>query len=249
MDRRKFLRQMCAGGLATFAASLIGIVPFVRRSRRAAMIVGAFAIGPLAAAGFSTMLHTLLEVQEIYGDQVLGTKNVRGIMDTANDLMAGLVGATLFVLLTGWHPFQRGSAATTRQAMVNDEPRDPRTLRALVVTGAAPRQLQQRIERVSEGPARGIVLQLQAAEAELRAMELPGLTLLVDGGTAEIVDVVDLMYADFPKAIALVVGATYLVLLVLFRKPSGSHGSMRRNLRNARSPLLIPLCRCRRAFL
>ncbi|HEX2282895.1 MAG TPA: MMPL family transporter [Thermomicrobiales bacterium] len=57
----------------------------------------------------------------------------------------------------------------------------------------------------------------KALLAELRAMELPGLTLAVDGGTAEIVDVVDLMYADFPKAIALVVVATYLVLLVLFR--------------------------------
>lgn len=57
----------------------------------------------------------------------------------------------------------------------------------------------------------------KALLAELRAMEVPGLTVLVDGGTAEIVDVVDLMYADFPKAIALVVGATYLVLLLLFR--------------------------------
>ncbi len=53
--------------------------------------------------------------------------------------------------------------------------------------------------------------------AELRTMELPGLTLLVNGGTAEIVDVVAEMYGDFPKAIALVVAATYLVLLVLFR--------------------------------
>ena len=57
----------------------------------------------------------------------------------------------------------------------------------------------------------------KALLAELRARELPGLTLLVNGGTAEIVDIVDLMYADFPKAIALVVAATYLVLLVLFR--------------------------------
>jgi len=57
----------------------------------------------------------------------------------------------------------------------------------------------------------------KALLAELRAMELPGLTLLVDGGTAEIVDIVALMYADFPKAIALVVAATYLVLLVQFR--------------------------------
>jgi len=57
----------------------------------------------------------------------------------------------------------------------------------------------------------------KALLAELRAMELPGLTLLVDGGTAEIVDIVALMYADFPKAIALVVAATYLVLFMLFR--------------------------------
>jgi eukaryotic-like serine/threonine-protein kinase len=47
--------------------------------------------------------------------------------DTRADLFS--LGATLFVLLTGWHPFQRGSNAATRQAMVNDEPRDPRTLR------------------------------------------------------------------------------------------------------------------------
>jgi 4-amino-4-deoxy-L-arabinose transferase-like glycosyltransferase len=38
-------------GLATFAASLIGIVPFVRRSRRAAMIVGAFVIAVYVAVG------------------------------------------------------------------------------------------------------------------------------------------------------------------------------------------------------
>ena len=52
---------------------------------------------------------------------------------------------------------------------------------------------------------------------ELRALRPPGLTILVDGGTAEIVDVVDEMYAEFPRAIILVVVATYLVLLLLFR--------------------------------
>ena len=65
----------------------------------AVVLMGAFAIGPLAAAGFATMLHALLEVQEIYGDHFLGTKNVRDLMDTANDLMAGIIGATLFVLV------------------------------------------------------------------------------------------------------------------------------------------------------
>ncbi len=53
--------------------------------------------------------------------------------------------------------------------------------------------------------------------SELRALDPPGLTVRVDGGTAEIVDVVQEIYADFPKAVALVVVATYLVLLVLFR--------------------------------
>ncbi|HEY7031255.1 MAG TPA: MMPL family transporter [Thermomicrobiales bacterium] len=53
---------------------------------------------------------------------------------------------------------------------------------------------------------------------DLRA-ESPGgdLTVLVGGGTADIVDTVRLMYGDFPRAIALIVVATYLVLLLLFR--------------------------------
>ncbi len=44
-----------------------------------------------------------------------------------------------------------------------------------------------------------------------------GVEIVVDGGTAEIVDVVDEMYAVFPLAISLVLVATYLVLLLLFR--------------------------------
>ncbi len=53
---------------------------------------------------------------------------------------------------------------------------------------------------------------------EIRDRQLGGdLTMLVDGGTAEIVDVVNLMYSDFPRAVALIVIATYLVLLLLFR--------------------------------
>lgn len=44
-----------------------------------------------------------------------------------------------------------------------------------------------------------------------------GIRLVVDGGTAEIVDVVDEMYGAFPIAVALVLLATYLVLLLLFR--------------------------------
>ncbi len=45
----------------------------------------------------------------------------------------------------------------------------------------------------------------------------PGLTMKVDGGTAEIVDAVDSLYGQFPLAIAIIVVATYLALLVQFR--------------------------------
>ncbi|MDQ3695230.1 MAG: MMPL family transporter [Chloroflexota bacterium] len=58
----------------------------------------------------------------------------------------------------------------------------------------------------------------KALLAEVRATALTGdLSLLVTGGTAGIVDVVEVMYRDFPIAIALVMAATYLVLLILFR--------------------------------
>lgn len=43
------------------------------------------------------------------------------------------------------------------------------------------------------------------------------ITILVDGGTAEIVDVVNIMYGDFPIAVAVIVVGTYLVLLLLLR--------------------------------
>jgi RND superfamily putative drug exporter len=39
----------------------------------------------------------------------------------------------------------------------------------------------------------------------------------VNGGTAEIVDAVDVLYGDFPLAIAIIIAATYLALLVQFR--------------------------------
>jgi RND superfamily putative drug exporter len=57
----------------------------------------------------------------------------------------------------------------------------------------------------------------KALLTDLRATAIPGFEIMVGGGTAEIVDVVDEVYTDFPRAIALVVVATYIVLLVLFR--------------------------------
>lgn len=58
----------------------------------------------------------------------------------------------------------------------------------------------------------------KALLADIRDYDVGGdFSVLVDGGTAEIVDVVDLMYSEFPRVALTIVLATYLVLLFLFR--------------------------------
>ncbi|MCO5178033.1 MAG: MMPL family transporter, partial [Thermomicrobiales bacterium] len=53
---------------------------------------------------------------------------------------------------------------------------------------------------------------------EIRDWQMGGdMEILVDGGTAEIVDVVNEMYAEFPRVALVIVLSTYLVLLFLFR--------------------------------
>lgn len=53
---------------------------------------------------------------------------------------------------------------------------------------------------------------------EIRERPVGGdFTMLVNGGTAEIVDVVDKMYAQFPYVAAVIIVTTYIVLLFLFR--------------------------------
>jgi RND superfamily putative drug exporter len=44
-----------------------------------------------------------------------------------------------------------------------------------------------------------------------------GLSVLVDGGAGEVLDVVTRLYSDFPRAALLIVLTTYLVLFILFR--------------------------------
>ena len=44
-----------------------------------------------------------------------------------------------------------------------------------------------------------------------------GITVLVDGGTAGIIDYVNSLYTDFPKAVLIVAITTYIVLLLFFR--------------------------------
>lgn len=57
----------------------------------------------------------------------------------------------------------------------------------------------------------------KALLAGIRGISIPNAELLVGGNTAEIVDSVAAMYDSFPRAALLIVIATYLVLLLLFR--------------------------------
>jgi hypothetical protein len=50
----------------------------------------------LSAVGLANILHLLLEAQEYYTDVLFGTRNVRGVSDTVNDLLAGLAGTVLY---------------------------------------------------------------------------------------------------------------------------------------------------------
>ena len=65
----------------------------------AVVFAAAFGFAPIAAAGFATILHTTLEVQEFYADLYAGTKNVRGLFDSMNDLSAGLLGVGIYLVL------------------------------------------------------------------------------------------------------------------------------------------------------
>ena len=64
----------------------------------AATVVAQAVLGlpALSAVGVATVLHLLLEAQEYYTDVLFGTHNVRGVSDTVNDLLAGLVGTGLY---------------------------------------------------------------------------------------------------------------------------------------------------------
>ncbi len=53
---------------------------------------------------------------------------------------------------------------------------------------------------------------------DIRGMKLPdGMSILVDGTSAEVIDVVDILYADAPRALGIVVVGIYAILFLLFR--------------------------------
>jgi hypothetical protein len=65
----------------------------------AIVIAGAFGFPILTGVGLATLLHVILEIQEFYGDVLLGTHNVRDLQDQMNDLLSGVIGVIAYGLI------------------------------------------------------------------------------------------------------------------------------------------------------
>jgi hypothetical protein len=65
----------------------------------AIVLMGAFGMSTVAAAGLTTILHTALEIQEFYGDVFLHTHNVSGVQDTINDELYALLGVIVYTFV------------------------------------------------------------------------------------------------------------------------------------------------------
>lgn len=63
---------------------------------------GIFGTPYLSAAGLATIVHVLLEAQEYYTDVFAGTHNVGDVSDTINDLLSGILGVTVYMLMFFW---------------------------------------------------------------------------------------------------------------------------------------------------
>jgi len=90
-------------------------------------------------------------------------------------------------------------------------------LYAKAVADATTRNQTALVSVVSKYPplsdeSRGIV-----AEVRQLAHEYPGFQVQVDGGAAEVSDVVNRLYSEFPRAILFIAVTTYVLLLILFR--------------------------------
>ena len=68
----------------------------------AAVLYGAFSFGALSSLGLANIIHVFLEAQEYYTDIFLKTHNVRGTFDVINDLVVGILGTFLYVMLIIW---------------------------------------------------------------------------------------------------------------------------------------------------
>jgi hypothetical protein len=74
------------------------------------VLMGAFGMGAMAAAGLATILHVALECHEFYGDVLLGTHNVNGMWATVNDLACGLGGVLIYTVIFKRFGFTSGGA-------------------------------------------------------------------------------------------------------------------------------------------
>jgi len=85
----------------------------------AIVIAGAFGFPILTGIGLATLLHVILEIQEFYGDVLLGTHNVRDLQDQMNDLLSGVVGVIVYGLIWWrWSALRRKRARPARHQRV-----------------------------------------------------------------------------------------------------------------------------------
>jgi hypothetical protein len=63
----------------------------------------AFDWPPTTAIAVTNAIHGLLEAQEYATDLLFGTRNVRGVWDSAGDLIAGLLGSIIYVTASPTH--------------------------------------------------------------------------------------------------------------------------------------------------
>ena len=85
----------------------------------AVVLAGAFGFPILTGVGLATLLHVVLEIQEFYGDVLLGTHNVRDLQDQMNDLLSGVIGVIGYgVVWWRWSVLRRKRARPIRRENV-----------------------------------------------------------------------------------------------------------------------------------
>ncbi len=76
------------------------LIPHIHGTGAIAIIfVRVLGFPALSAIGVANIIHMLLEAQEYYTDVLFKTHNVRGLFDTINDLMVGLLGTIVYVII------------------------------------------------------------------------------------------------------------------------------------------------------
>ncbi len=102
--------------LSTFVLDLVGnyfglydtfehfhLIPHAINTGAFVVVIGwMLGVSMLSAFGLANTLHILWEVQEAYGDLLFGTQNVKGLFDSINDLLAGVIGAGAYALAYWW---------------------------------------------------------------------------------------------------------------------------------------------------